>query len=163
MKKTMHILASITVSALMTSCSRDGVPTREVDETSSKYSAGQVWGYQTRPGEQESRLYIVKTDRDKTLGTIYHIYVDGIAIKNPHMPGGGVQTCLPHSPVSAETLDASVTELLERHRGEMPDISEGYGVWKEGYDKGEAGVFTIPVAEIIAYIEDIVSGKKPQG
>lgn len=126
-----------------------------------KYRAGQVWSYKTRTGEENSRIYIVKVDTDGELGSIFHIYVDGIAIKNPHLPNGGSQTSLPHSPVSAETLDASVVELIESD-GKMPDISEGYGVWKEAYDKGEAGVFTIPVAKIVQYIEDIVNDKSTQ-
>lgn len=122
------------------------------------YEVGQVWSYRTRPEEPQSRLYIVRiTDSDK-LGSIYNIFLDGLFLKNPSIKGG-VQDVLPHSPVSAETLDLSVTNLIETQLSELPEISEGYQLWREAFDRGEAGVFTIPVKQIIQYLEDIVNEK----
>ena len=120
-----------------------------------EYSVGQVWKYKTRLGEEKSLVYIVKIDKEKGYGKIYHIYVDGIKIKNPRI-AGGIQEQLPHVPVNEETLNQSVLELVGT-RKDMPDISEGYNNWKEPFDKGEAGVFNIPVNKIIQFVEDAVN------
>lgn len=127
-----------------------------VGASAGEYQAGQVWEYQTRPGEEASRLYIVRVDSHETLGNIYHIFVKGVHIKNPHIEGG-IQTQLPHAPVDQKTLDASLTKLIKTTHS-LPDITEGYNVWKESFDSGEGGVFNISVKQIIQYIEDVVGG-----
>ena len=124
-----------------------------------EYKAGQVWKYKTRPGEEGSLLYIVKIDNEKGYGNIYHIYVDGLKIRNTRIKGG-IQSQLPHAPVNEKTLTESVTNLV-RERGNMPDISEGYEVWRKSFDTGHAGVFNIPVIEIIGLIEDTVNKAQP--
>jgi hypothetical protein len=119
------------------------------------YEVGQVWEYKTRPGEEASRIYIAKIDEDEKLGRIFHIYVDGLRIKNKHTDSG-YQNALPHSPVDKSTLDASVTNLINIVE-DVPDVSEGYKAWKDAFDAGQGGVFNIPVAQIIEYIEGIVN------
>ena len=119
------------------------------------YESGQIWQYKTRVGEEQSLLYIVKVDEIQGYGKIYHIYVDGIKIKNPHI-SSGFQTYLPHAPVDESTLNQSVTKQFNGKKS-MPDISDGYKAWKEPFDKGEAGVFNIPVSKIIEYIEQVVN------
>ncbi len=123
--------------------------------TAAEYKSGQVWKYKTRPGEEISLVYIVKVDSEKGYGNIYHIYVDGLRIRNSKIKGG-VQSQLPHAPVDEKTLNDSVTTLL-RESGPMPDISEGYRAWREPFEAGTAGVFNIPVARIVDLIEDVVS------
>lgn len=119
------------------------------------FEAGQVWQYKTRPGESDSRLYIVKVESWPNGERIFHVYADKLKIKN-RMLAGGVQTELPHAPVSEQTLKLSVTRL-QRKTSALPDIAEGYGAWKEQYDQGGAGVFTISVSEIITLIEGVVT------
>ena len=130
--------------------------------TSAKYKIGQVWNYQTRKGEEQSRIFIVRADSNQKIGTIYHIYIDGLQIRNPHT-NTGIQDHLPHSPVSEKTLNDSVTSLAIEHADEVPDVSDGYKTWKEAFDKGEGGIFTIPVNQIIQHIEDIITGKRDNG
>ncbi len=120
-----------------------------------EYAEGQVWKYQTRKGEENSLLYIVRIDEEKGYGKIYHIYSDGLKIKNPYI-SSGVQGQLPHAPVDEQTLDESVTQLVGSKK-EMPDISQGNKNWREPFDKGKAGVFNIPVGKIVQYIEDVVN------
>lgn len=115
------------------------------------YRAGQIWQYHTRPGEEQSRLYIVKTDTLRDGAQAFHIHIDHIAIRNAHL-AGGIQTDLPHAPVSAQTLDESVTRL-DGTTDELPDISEGYAVWREAYDAGRGGVFTLPVAQLLDLVQ----------
>ena len=122
------------------------------------YKQGQVWKYKAREGEESSLLYIVRIDTEKGYGSIYHIYVDGLRIRNAHLKGG-FQSTLPHSPVDRTTLDASVTELV-RETKDMPDISAGYTAWREPFDAGKAGVFNIPVNKIIEYIEQAANSAR---
>ena len=83
--------------------------------------------------------------------------MDGLAIANPHIPSG-VQDQLSHCPVTAATLEASVVELVSSDEASLPDISEGYAVWREAFDAGESGYFTSPVAKIVEHIESVVAG-----
>lgn len=121
---------------------------------SATYSEGQVWRYQTRPGEDGSRLYIARIDDDPLLGPIYHLYLDGLRIRNPLLPGG-TQDHLPHIPVGRASLDTSVTELVVVVP-DPPDIGDGYRLWRQEFDAGDAGVFTLPVKEIVQIVEDAV-------
>lgn len=118
------------------------------------YEAGQVWQYKTRPGEEASRLYIVKVETLSDGQPAFHIHLDKLKLANPRAPGQ-VQTELPHAPVSAKTLDVSVV-ALEGSTDALPDIDEGYAAWREAYDAGDAGVFTLSAVEIVDLIEDTV-------
>src|SRR3546814_17034999 len=100
---------------------------------------------------------------DRGLGTqsIYHIYVDGLKLKNP-LYEGGVQDHLPHAPVTRQALEASVTELLQEDAA-MPDISEGYAAWLLAFEKGQAGVFTPPANQIVQLIDNAFTARKRGG
>lgn len=119
---------------------------------SREYRAGQIWEYQTRPGEERSCLYIVKVETLSNGEPAFHLYLDNLRIPNNQLPGL-VQSELPHTPVSLQTLDQSVVKLLGIATT-APDISEGYAAWREAYDAGEGGIFTISVAEIVDFIEE---------
>ena len=58
-------------------------------------------------------------------------------LKSKPIPGG-VQDHLPHSLVEEKTLKDSLTKLLGTTKS-LPDISEGYKVWKEVFDTGQGG------------------------
>jgi hypothetical protein len=122
------------------------------------FEEGQIWHYQARPGEEASRLFIARIDRGIGTQTIYHIYLDGLKLKNP-LYEGGVQDRLPHAPVTRRSLETSVTELLEEN-ATMPDIAEGYAAWLLAFEKGQAGVFTLPVNQIVQHIEDAFAQAK---
>ncbi|GHU32374.1 hypothetical protein FACS189497_13920 [Betaproteobacteria bacterium] len=119
------------------------------------FGEGQVWSYKTREGEEESTVLINKVEQVPKLGKIFHISIFGVKVKNPRI-SSGVSTELPHSPVSEETLRKSLKKLIRRS-SPNPDYAEGYKTWKEAFDKGEAGVFTIDVAEIIDVIEKAIN------
>ena len=151
----------VAILALVAAGCRVQSPVESQPMALTKYRVGQVWNYRTRKGEESSRIFIVRADPHEKLGVIYHIYVDGVRIRNPGT-SEGFQDCLPHSPVSEETLNDSVTTLASERAEQLPDVSEGYATWKKAFDSGEGGIFTIPVSQIIQFIEDIVteSGKK---
>lgn len=109
-----------------------------------RYAVGQVWEYQTRPGDEGSLLKIQRIERAPgRRDLVYHISVIGFRLSNPD-----VLPVLHHSPVSRATLDASVTRLSSS-TAEFPDPSEGIAVWK----RNNGGVYDIPVARIIEAIE----------
>lgn len=120
-----------------------------------EFAVGQVWQYRHRPNEENSRIYIVKVDADnrgEKQKKIFHIYIDNLALKNPHT-ANGIQTTLPHAPVSEGALKSSVTKLEEEEKAELPDISEGYELWKQDWEADDAGVFTIPIKDLIKSVE----------
>ena len=116
------------------------------------FQVGQVWSYRTRAGEDASRLYIARIDRDLGAKPIFHLYIDGLKLKNPLLESK-VQDHLVHVPVSREALEASVI-ALQSENVLPPDISEGYVLWLEAFERGQAGVFTMSVQQVVQYIED---------
>lgn len=119
------------------------------------YKEGQQWAYQSRAGEEQSTVLINKIEKDEKLGKIFHISVDGLRVKNPHIEDG-FSTKMPHFPVSEKTLKASLTQCLAT-KPINADYAEGYQVWKSAFDDGQAGVFTISVAEIVNFVEDSIN------
>jgi len=93
----------------------------------SQFEAGQVWTYQTRPGEEDSRLTVVKVEQQDKLGTIVHIRVDGVAQKNPHAPDG-VSRVIHHMPFDAEAIRKSVIELVASGVPVPDSFEEGYAI-----------------------------------
>ena len=124
--------------------------------TQSKYEEGQVWSYTTRLTDEGSTLQINKIEVHKKLGRIYHVSVNDVRVKNPRIEGG-ITTELPHFPVSEITLQKSTIALVNEHAAPNPSYMEGYLIWKEAFDRGEAGVFDTSVAEIVGFVESSIN------
>lgn len=118
-----------------------------------KYSVGQQWNYKTRPTEKSSTLKILKIEEYTETGKVIHISVGGLKMKSPASPTGYAEN-ISHIPISEEALDKSVTSL-KNETEKKPDSLEmdGYSYWKKEFDKGNAGIFTIPVSEIVETME----------
>ncbi|MFZ4059405.1 MAG: hypothetical protein ACOYKE_14780, partial [Ferruginibacter sp.] len=111
------------------------------------FEVGQVWKFINRIGEEKSTLTILKVD-DEVSGKIVHIRVDGISIVNP----AGILTHeLLHLPFSITALEDSVTELINQVN-ELPEFLNGYEHWKSAFDEGKAGVWKLPVHEVVEAI-----------
>ena len=121
------------------------------EKTGSIYSVGQKWAYETREGEKDSYLIILKIDQDAKLGNIIHIALRGLKIKNRRGPEG-VSENVDHMPFSEAALKNSGLKLLEE-KTELPDFDEGYQIWRKDFDAGRAGVYSITVAEAVKVIE----------
>jgi hypothetical protein len=50
--------------------------------TDAKYSAGQIWGYKTRPGESDSTVTILRVETLPKIGEIVHLRIDEIRLRN---------------------------------------------------------------------------------
>ncbi|MDR3025892.1 hypothetical protein [Chryseobacterium sp.] len=124
-----------------------------------EYSVGQEWNYKTRPTEKNSTLTILKIEEYPETGKVIHISISGLKIKDTTSTTG-IADKFTHIPISEEALDKSVTNL-KSETGKKPDSLEmdGYSYWKKEFDKGDAGIFTIPVSEIVGKMEkSIVAG-----
>lgn len=149
----LKVLAAVGVAAAL-GAGVEEVPPPE-PATSSQFEPGQVWRYQTRPGEEGSRVIIGKIERAPELGTIVHVKLVGLRLRNPAAPGG-FSGVLAHAPVSEVQVSASVAELTDEP-ADLEGFSEGYQTWLSAYRAGDAGIFTISLAEIAEVTEQALS------
>ncbi|ASE62756.1 hypothetical protein [Chryseobacterium indologenes] len=124
-----------------------------------QYHVGQQWNYKTRPTEKSSTLTILKIEEYPETGKVIHISVSGLKMKNPASPTGYAEK-LSHLPLSEEALNKSITTLKSETGKKLDSLElDGYSYWKKEFDKGNAGIFTIPVSEIVSTMEkSIVAG-----
>ena len=120
-----------------------------------KYKIGQVWAYNTRQYESGSTITVVKTEADDQLGSIIHISVQGVRMKNPHHKLG-LSSIVSHLPCSEEAISDSVTHVVQENAA-LPDFEEGYQEWREAFDAGKAGVWGIPIAKMIDAMEAVLN------
>ena len=112
----------------------------------SKFHAGQVWQYNTRPHEKGSTLTILKVESLPKLGVIIHIRVDKIRLRN--CTGGPEPDKFEHMPFTRDAIEKSVTKFLKER--DVPEFQDGYDEWR----KACGGVYTITVAEAVAVGEE---------
>jgi hypothetical protein len=116
------------------------------------FMPGQVWKYDTRPGEENSTVTILAIDEHDE-HAIIHIRIDQVVISGDGKPG-----YLPHLPFSDDAVLNSVTDFLG-HLEAVPDFKEGYDHWKREYDAGKAGCWSIPVKEVVDAIEQVMKNR----
>lgn len=122
---------------------------------SATFSVGQVWKYQSRQGESDSRITICQIDSDDPeYGDIVHIYVSGLEIPNAEAPGGKT-VFISHMPYGIDALSESVTEL-DSETSELPEYEEGYQLWKDAFEDSEAGVFNVAVSEAVDFVQQTI-------
>jgi hypothetical protein len=118
------------------------------------FEAGQVWRYKTRPGEDNSRLYITRIDPWSKGERIIHVYIDKIKIIDNPALDWNVQRDLSHIPITEQALKESVTRLAYT-MDKPPNLSQEYYVWKQQQDEGWGFTrWNIPVNKIITQITD---------
>lgn len=131
-----------------------GSDERERAAKMSRFQPGQVWQYKTRPGEESSRLTIAKVESHPKLGTIVHIQINDVAIRNPTAPGG-VSKVISHLPYAGQSVADSVT-TLEKETVTPTGWEEGYQLWKTEFDAGKAGIWSITVLEAVSAMEQVL-------
>ena len=117
---------------------------------------GQKWHYRTRPGEEGSYLTVLKVEHSETLGVVVHVRIEGLRIENPFHPEG-VSDTIGHMPMAESALDESVT-VLESDSLPLADEDDGYQGWRSAFDAGEAGIWSVTVAEVVDSIAETVGG-----
>ena len=115
---------------------------------------GQVWSYQARVGEEDSLLVVLKVEQHPRFGKLTHISLEnlhGLIRKHPEWPIA-LAPMVAHLPCSYEAIAQSVVKL-EGRMDAIPDFSEGYRIWSEAVERGEAGVYSVAVSQIVGAIE----------
>lgn len=112
------------------------------------YAEGQVWQYAARPQDPGSLVKIQKIEVSDGR-PVYHVSVVGVHLARRHAAG-----VLPHLPVSAETLDASVTRRVPALES-FPDADadEGIAEWRAA----RGGVLTEPLAQVLDDVDAMLS------
>ncbi len=126
------------------------------NEARSIYRPGQVWGYQTRPCDEQSYLIVVRVDDALELTNIVHICIEGVRVKDPFSKQWTIKT-ITHMPIAEEALSASVTNMLGVTT-QLPDFQEGYEIWRTNFEKSQAGYFTAPVSECVDVVAQAIEG-----
>jgi hypothetical protein len=120
------------------------------DATDEKFKVGDVWEYDTRQGEEHSKVTILKLDISPELGVIIHVGVDNVHFSNCH--GGPEPDAVPHMPFLRKALDASVRKRVASDQP-LPDFQAGYEEWRSAYSQKKAGVYVINVAGAVSVAE----------
>lgn len=109
-----------------------------------KFKPGQIWSYESRPGESGSTLTIVRVDSGEKAGIIIQVRVDGLKMHNPR---GELVPSIEHMPFSRDAMQLSVDHLLKSDQP-LPTL-EGLDRWRS--DCG--GVYTISVRDAVDVAE----------
>lgn len=133
----------------------DGQDPPQKEPADPKYKVGQQWSYSARPGEEKSYLIILKIDDDPKLGRIIHIAMRGLKMKNRRSPDGFSEN-VNHMPFLETAIEKSGLKLV-KERVDLPDFEEGYKLWREAFDAGKAGAYSITVAEAVEVMETALS------
>jgi hypothetical protein len=139
-------------SFLFGSCARQSAEPTVSDQPVTKFRAGQVWAIKTPLDQPKAKLVVLRVESDGKLGTIVHIAVTGVSY-------GNGQNTIRHLPFAERAIEQSVT-TLDRESGPVLDFAEGYQLWREAFDAGKAGVFTITVAEACDAVTGIARDRK---
>jgi hypothetical protein len=110
----------------------------------------EVWTYETRPGEEASRLYVCRIENYVADGKIYHVYIDGLQIPNPHAEGeeDKIMSVLAHLPLTEKAFRASVRERVDDD-APMPPFEEGFERWSNDFRNNRASAFDVPVKDCL--------------
>ena len=119
------------------------------------FTAGQIWKYNNRPGDEDSTLTILDVEEYEK-EVVVHIRIDGITMALPTVT---TTNHIKHLPFSAMALTGSVTRLIG-HAPVLPPFLEGYTQWKNAFDAGKAGYWKIPVQETVEAVCKIASEGK---
>lgn len=139
----------------LTGCNK---PTDKRDFQDDKFKVGQIWKYNTRTGEDNSTLTILKVEKYDSAGIVIHIYVNGLKLKNPQRPSG-FSDDIGHLPLSKDAVLKSVTTLVSEDN-KLPDFIGGYTNWREAFDSKRGGIFSIVVSDAVTYVEEAMSNAK---
>jgi len=95
-------------------------------------------------------LTVLKVESSQKLGVIVHVSLDGLRIENPRA-ADSVSATIGHMPFAEAAIDRSVTTRAAAGLFGAAD-GEGYEEWHRAFDAGNAGIFTIDVAEGVDFV-----------
>jgi hypothetical protein len=124
-------------------------------------ATGQVWTF-SDAATADARIIIgdVETiwDDKETAVSVSVVRLQKVRLPNGELGGDEIF----HLPFAKDELTKHLIkksdEKLTAPEGYVEGYVEGYGVWKAAIDAGEAGVFTIPPAEVIDIVTQATLG-----
>jgi hypothetical protein len=133
------------------------------DTNDSVYQPGQEWSYKTRTGEEASTLVICKVQAHPKMGTIIHISLRGLNIKNP-LQKSGFSDVITHLPFTEESIDNSVVKILNKTTQLPEDLQEDFTLafeeWCAAFEQGKATILGSTLAETLDYIEGSINSEE---
>lgn len=114
---------------------------------------GQVWTYKDA-APPSSRVIVGRIDKELDGTTIVSISVTDAPIRTKEAP---FQT-ISHLPFAEHVLQQSLQQKVG-HTSVSSGFAEGYRLWREAYDNGEGGVFTISVAQAVQYVKQVAESQ----
>lgn len=154
MRKTVGIFSIVLVTNLI-SCNGQIKQQSDMNYKDDKLESGQIWKYNTRAGEDSSRVAILKVEKYDDEGVVVHIAVKGININNPQKDSRKAED-ISHLPFSKEAVIESLTDL-ESSNNDLPDFENGYQQWKQAFNTGKGGIFTIEIKDAVEYVEQTMN------
>jgi len=148
-----NMLSMIILCTMLSSAFSKGTH-KDMNQDEIIFKEGQTWQYHTRVNEPDSRVIILKIEQYDNTGEVIHISVIGLSMKNEH-DSSWLGEDISHMPFSKEALMKSVN-IFDK-MVEVPDFSEGYAIWKDAFDKGKAGVFSVSVSEAVDFMEQTIN------
>ena len=145
---------SVILSAAIVSAQIGVMPTKDLTLATAhdpKFSVGDVWEYQTREGEERSRVTIVHVDVSPELGVIVHVAVEGIKLANCNH--GPEPDNVLHMPFARKAFEASVTKKDASDHALPSGWQDGYDDWKRAYLEKKAGMYVISIADAVGVAE----------
>lgn len=115
--------------------------------------SGDICTYETRAGEDTSRIIILKVENN-----IVHISIESVSIKNPES-NTGISERISHLPFYRKFLIKSKIKCSEK-TDEIPTFSRGYKKWLKAKAKGTASPFRMPIKDALDMIEKMLSKQK---
>jgi len=103
--------------------------------------------------DPESTVTICHVD-ESSIGTIYHVRLDGLRIPHPYAPGG-VVSAISHMPFSESALLESLGSLIT-DQGEAEGWEEAYSEWKVAFELGEASIWELPVYDALQVHQSLI-------
>ena len=115
-----------------------------------KFQVGDIWEYKTRPGEERSRITILRIENSPKVGIIVHVAVDNLTWLD--CENKAFAQSIPHMPFGRGAIEASVTKRIASTR-DLPDFEEGYRLWRDAFSKQHAGFYVIPMKDAVSVAE----------
>ncbi len=111
-----------------------------------------------RAGEESSFIVIQKIESLPKEGEVVHISVFNVKIKTPSAEKGMVDK-IGHLPIAGAILRSSLKERVTKTIPET-EWKQGYKIWREAYDSGKAGIFTLSISDCVVYMDNALNGRK---
>ena len=116
------------------------------------FTSGQIWTYEARATEPESRIVILRVEEYPKPGRIVHVAVVGLQRR---MPDGTLETWrIGPAPFTEAALRKSVLKLESGKAAvSMADFEEFYTHWRKMADRGKVQHWSSPVPDAIRRME----------